>query len=144
MLRKATAADAEGIFGLLVSACNEIPLKIELERKAEWLDLIRSWCMLDHSSVVDPNGEVVSVTLVGARMQSTAKFFRENGEPPSEWELLYCTTREASRGNGLCKALIKIAVELRGALRNNLRTGQTGKQIEHGGEVTTMGFCRGS
>ena len=112
MLRIATVADAEAIFGLLFLARDEIPLKIELERKERWLERIRFWCALGHSFVAECDGKVVSIMLVGARVHnSSANFFRENGEPPREWELLYCATHKDYREEGLCKALCRKAIE---------------------------------
>jgi len=131
MLRIATAADAEAIFRLLLCTRAEIPLKIELERKDEWLDRIRLWCNLDHSWVAERDGKVVSVMLVGARMQqSTANFLRENGEPPREWKLRYSATDKDYRKQGLCKALYGKSVEPFETVYAQVKTDNKSKMAE--------------
>jgi hypothetical protein len=115
MIRAATGADAEAIYELLYAARGEIPLtKIATDPRENWLARIRPWCAYDHSLVAELDGEVVSVMIVVPRMHSTTG----DGEVlPSEWELLYGTTREDYRrkvlfkGKRLFDALLDRAVE---------------------------------
>ncbi|MGB8278582.1 MAG: AbiV family abortive infection protein [Methylovirgula sp.] len=112
MLRLAAATDAEEIFQLLFCARDEIPLTmIEQDQKDKWLEFVRLRCNLNHSWVAEQDGKIVSAMLVGARMQSSENVFREPGEPPKEWELLYSTTDKEHRQQGLCKALYRKSVE---------------------------------